>query len=304
VIVDTVPVGNPGNAGDFRYAAWGPGAVSYGYRIGTYEVTAGQYTQFLNAVAADDAYLLYGPAMWSNTEGCKIERSGSPGTYTYAVAPDWADRPVNFVSWGDAARFANWMHNGQPVGPQGLNTTEDGSYFLNGATTVEALAVVTRQPDATWVIPTDYEWYKAAYHKNDGVSGNYWDYPTSSNSVPSNALIDPDPGNNANFLDVTYTVGSPYFRTVFGEFENSASPYGTFDQGGNVVEWTESMDGGWRGLRGGAYQQAGDNLHASYLQLADPATQLKQRGFRLALVPEPAAIVMLCVLGSRILRKR
>ena len=32
--------------------------------------------------------------------------------------------------------------------------------------------------DAKYWIPTENEWYKAAYHKNDGVTGNYFDYPT------------------------------------------------------------------------------------------------------------------------------
>jgi len=73
------------------------------------------------------------------------------------------------------------------------------------------------------------------------VTGNYFDYPTSSDAVPSNDVISPDPGNNANFYQDGYTIGSPYYRTEAGEFENSDSPYGTFDQGGNVYEWNEAV---------------------------------------------------------------
>jgi len=36
------------------------------------------------------------------------------GGYTYSVSSDYANRPVDFVSWGDAARFANWL-----TAPQG-----------------------------------------------------------------------------------------------------------------------------------------------------------------------------------------
>ena len=55
------------------------------------------------------------------------------------------------------------------------------------------------------------------------------------------ADIDPDPGNNATFkfdsgTDDGLTIGSPYYRTGVGAHENSESPYGTFDQGGNVWE--------------------------------------------------------------------
>jgi hypothetical protein len=94
------------------------------------------------------------------------------------------------------------------------------------------LMAITREPDATWVIPSEDEWYKAAYHYNDGVTGNYFDYPTSSDTVPSNQLMNPDLGNNATFYDGSYTIGSPYWRTEIGAHENSDSPYGTFDQGG------------------------------------------------------------------------
>ena len=122
VVIDTVPVGNPGNAGELSGAGaggWGPdricGAVDYVYRIGTFEVTAGQYTEFLNAVAATDTYGLYNTAMLSSNRGCKIRQTGSPGGYAYLVDADgddledtdWVDRPVNYVSWGDAARFSN-----------------------------------------------------------------------------------------------------------------------------------------------------------------------------------------------------
>ena len=118
---------------------------------------------------------------------------------------------------------------------------------------------VTRESDATYFIPTENEWYKAAYHKNDGVTGNYFHYPTGIDTWPSNDLLTPDPGNNANFYDGSYTIGSPYYMTVVGEFENSESPYGTFDQGGT----------------GG------------------PAYEDGSVGFRAASVPEPGSITLL-----------
>ena len=98
------------------------GAVNYAYNIGTYEVTNSQYAEFLNAKAASDPFGLYSESM--GTAG-GISRSGSSGSYTYgATSPNM---PVNFVSFFDAVRFANWMNNGQ-----GSSNTETGSYTLLG----------------------------------------------------------------------------------------------------------------------------------------------------------------------------
>jgi formylglycine-generating enzyme required for sulfatase activity len=311
VVMETVPVGNLGNGPDTRYETPGHGAVGYAYSIGKYEVTAGQYTEFLNAVAVTDTYGLYNPEMESHAYGCRIERSGSPGSYSYTVAGDQANRPVNYVSWGDAARFANWMHNGQPIGTQSLATTEDGAYLLDGATTNAQLVGVNREADWTWAVPSEDEWYKAAYHKNDGVTGNYFDYPTRSDSVPG--FVDNsgnlsgtgtpfieggiDPGNYATYNGDSgaYGIGSPYYRSQVGEWENSGSPYGTFDQGGNVWEWNESISGQTRGLRAGSFDIMHTLMLASSSYSLSPAFEVSFIGFRVAEVPEPASLVLLAV---------
>jgi len=194
---------------------------------------------------------------------------------------------VNFVSWGDAARFANWLHNGQPTGPQDSKTTEDGSYQLNGAKDNAALLRIKRRPKATWVIPSEDEWYKAAFHKNDGVTGNYWNYATAADALPSNKLQAPDPGNSANFQpkDGGPTLGPPYWRTPVGAFENSKSSYGTCDQGGNVWEWIEAVHRQQgqtrRGARGASYYTQGQHLRANDRHFGlEPATEHHLVGFR------------------------
>ncbi|MBN2447392.1 MAG: SUMF1/EgtB/PvdO family nonheme iron enzyme, partial [Phycisphaerae bacterium] len=289
VDIETVPVGNPGNAADMRYNLYkrpeGFGRVDYTYGISKYEVTAGQYTEFLNKVAGVDAHGLYNTKMWVWAEGCKIERYAGNGTsgdpYQYRVAADWANRPVNYVGWDDAARFANWLHNGQPTGAQDLTTTEDGAYYLNGAWTDAQLLAVSREADWKWAIPSDDEWYKAAYHDpNKPGSVKYWDYPTQSDTVPTNVL-DPNGANNANYYDLVHTLGPPYWRTNVGEFAGSPSPYGTFDQAGNVGEWNESMYfSGGRGERGGSFNFNSYSMTASALFAYAPRTTESYFGFR------------------------
>ncbi len=306
-------VGNPGNAVDTEVMStdgtFGYGRVDYTYNIGKFEVTAGQYTEFLNAVAATDTYNLYNPGMWSQSNGCKIERSGSSGSYSYSISADRADRPVNNVNWGAAARFANWLTNGMPTGVQDLTTTEDGSYFLNGALTNAELMAVTRADDARYVIPSEDEWYKAAFYDptlSDG-SGGYHDYPTGVDVIPSNDLVDPDPGNNATFYDGGYTLNSPYCTTAVGEFENSVSPYGVFDMAGNAYEWNEGIPSeGNRGLRGGSFygSHGASDLHASYRHHNDPPDASTTVGFRIAEVPEPMTMSLLTLGGVAMLKRR
>ena len=307
VMIDTVTIGNPGNTGELSgegVGGYGPdricGAVEYVYNIGRFEVAAAQYTEFLNAVAATDTYGLYNPDMLSRDVGCKIRRIGSPGSYVYLVDPDedgvedadWMERPVNLVSWGDVARFANWMHNGQPTGAQDLSTTEDGSYFLNGATTNEQLLAVVRKPDATWVIPSEDEWYKAAYHKNDGPTGHFWHYPTGTDAVPNNGNPEGDTGNSANYDDgVDRTIGPPYHRTVVGSFALSPGPSGTLDQGGNIWEWNEEvLYGSSRGNRGGSFSSYIIGLHAGGRFHFEPTFEYYGLGFRLAQASEAEPI--------------
>ena len=303
--LETVLVGDAGNKADMRYNIYGEygrregfGAVARTYSIGKYEVTAGQYCDFLNKVAKTDTYGLYNPLMWTNAWGCKIQRSGTSGDYTYTVATDWANRPVNYVSLWDGCRFANWLHNGQPSGLQDAPTTERGAYTLDGYIGAGGFFIV-RSSGWRWAVTSEDEWYKAAFYKGGGRDAGYWDYPTHSDTIPGNVLGDPiDPGNRATYFSRYYTIGGPYYRTEVGAHENSDGTYGTFDQGGNVREWTEAIIYGWfptcalRVVRGGsfydeAYLRAPERLEAASNE------ESMFVGFRVSAVPEPSSLLAL-----------
>ena len=289
VTMDWVTVGNAGNAADTQVMSDGTtgyGGVSDVYQISKYEVTTGQYTEFLSAVAATDTYGLYNTQMWSDSQGCKIQRDGSPDSYTYSVAGDWASRPVNYVSWGDSVRFTNWLYNGQPTEAQGLSTTEDGSYYLNGAMTTAELMAITRETDATWVIPSEDEWYKAAYYTGSGYST----FANGTDTAPSTS-------------DTCYDQSTPYtgpWDINTGTIEQN----GTFDMMGNVWEWNETPINLNRGVRGGAFYTDDNTLASSYRNfISDPDYENNAIGFRVVSIPEPATIALLG-LGGLLLRKR
>ena len=303
-IIQTVPVGNPGNVGELSGAGaggYGPdricGSVSYAYHIGKYEVTAGQYTAFLNAVAKTDTYGLYNTYMdtANSWDGCNIKRSGSSGNYNYTVGDGsqtdltvWGNRPVNYVSYWDSCRFANWLGNGQ-----GSGDTENGAYTLNGYNGGDG-RTIGRNAGATWAVTSEDEWYKAAYYKGGGTSAGYWLYPTQNNTAPGRDLADAS-GNNANYYGNPYPIQWPYYTTVVGEFQNSDSAYGTFDQGGNVWEWNEAIIlESYRGLRGGSFY-----INVNFLQSSvrngcgAPPDEYGNIGFRVSVVPEPSSIIAL-----------
>ncbi len=260
-----------------------------------------------------------------------ITRSGAEGSYTYAIDAGFENRPVNFVSTADAFRFANWMHNGKPSGVQDSTTTETGAYDLVGthqyyeylpevytypdtidwpyvarwypgalATELNlrlnaTLGAVTRETNAKYALPTEDEWYKAAYY--DG-NGSYYDFAmqTDDQSVVDLYIEDPDPGFNANYKpasgwDFTLVNHPGTYPSILGvpsdvgEFENSDSHYGTFDQSGNLGEYVHELigiNGDKILVRGGFFNaKIADITAASRFKQADPAMDWATYGFRL-----------------------
>ncbi len=300
--LETVPVGDPGNAADtlvMNDGTTGYGSVGYSYNIGKYEVTASQYAEFLNKVAGVDTYGVYNLPMADTSRGSGISRSGggTPGDpYTYAVAPDCVNRPVNCVSFWDACRFANWLHNGQPAGLEDNSTTENGAYTL----TADAMShnTVVRNADWKWAVTSEDEWYKAAFYKGGSTSAGYWGYPTGTDHI------------DTGMANYDWSVGH---TTDIGSYA-WPSPYGTFDQGGNVYEWNEAVINGVnRGLRGASFSDgySGTYLHASdrHGEGYSPSYEYDWYsgggfGFRVVQAPEPASLAMLTLGGLLIARRR
>ena len=294
ITIATMPVGNAGNAADTT----GFGEVDYTYNIGEYDVTSSQYTAFLNAVASTDTYGVYNSSMSGTTDGNPgIIQSGSSGSYTYSVAAGRGNYPVTDVTFWDTTRFANWLDNGQPTGAEGPGTTETGTYTLTP--TGIANNTVTRNANYTWAVTSENEWYKAAYYTPGGGTGNsnpnYWLYPTQSNTISLTQANYSDPPTY--YSNDTTPVGLyPY-----------PSYYGTYDQGGDVYQWNESIYGSYRGLRGGSFGdflvshlQSGENYFYDY-----PSADFNYLGFRVSQVPEPASLGVLALgFTGMLLRRR
>jgi len=313
-------VGNAGNAADPLTGNL-YGAVANSYIISKYETTNAQYVEFLNAAdpAGTNTRALYNSEMSNNGNSAGISfAAGNASGSKYGVLSGQGNKPVTYVSWYDAARMANWLHNGQ-----GAGSTETGVYTLTGNTSISG----GRSAGATVFIPTENEWYKAAYHQPEAAGGDtdsYWLYPTGTNTQansdqpPGDVPINQNVGNFFRndslvngFNDGWAVTGSPSYSgsqnylTDAGAYTLADSFYGTFDQGGNVWEWNETLiSGSSRGLRGGSWANDSDSLRSDNRYDNVPVLEDINVGFRLASIPEPASIMLVAMFGAATLMRR
>jgi hypothetical protein len=258
-----------------RLLALGFSAPISDVSVSVMESTFEDYCDFLNSVASTDTHNLYNPSM----QNLGIVRSGSRGSYSYSVALGFEHYPVTYVSWFDAARYANWLANGKPIGSEDSSTTEDGVYRLaTQSISRNSVNPNTGNPPKFWLL-NESEWYASAYVKTN-FSG-VWIYPTQSNLAPESTGSNP-----VNFANFDGVFGG---TTPVGFFNKSSGPFGTFDQGGNVREWTETIDtssgSSKRIIRGGSWADAANAMNASESDVADPTLEDDKTGFRIGGAP-------------------
>jgi sulfatase modifying factor 1 len=267
--IDFVTIGHAGNAADTQ-VMWtdgttGYGAVGYNYRIGKYEVTNAQWDAFTAAAGAP---------------------TGNDGGYSYSAGFTGAQQPTTGVSWYEAAQFCNYLTSGnksQGVYQFSGNNTNPGNFLgINRDAAISSYGIA-------YVIPTEDEWYKAAYFKPNG--SGYSLYANGTN-------IAPIAGVQSNWNNA---IGAPWNI-------NNGTPEqnGTFDMMGNVWEWNETLIGSGRALRGGSYDTYGSDyfLASSYRNYYYPSDENYVFGFRVASVPEPCSIALLSLCGLALLKKR
>jgi formylglycine-generating enzyme required for sulfatase activity len=296
--IQWVTVGDPGNTADTNPA--GRGAVATSFQIMKYEFTNQLYAEFLNSVDANgtNPNSVYNASMGSDARGGISFTDGAASGSKYAAKTNMGDKPVNYVSWFDAARVSNWYQNGATSS----SSTETGAYTLNNATTGNAPAV---NPGATFYVPTEDQWYKAAYYQGGGTNAGYWNYATRSDTAPTAVTAGEtgigsagNTGNFANFTNAADWNSQDGNVTTVGT-NGGPSAYGAFDMSGNVFEWNDldGTPGSSRGFRGGNWSnfQAPFSLSSSNGYSNVPSNEDGGIGFRLAspvAVPEPSTYCM------------
>ena len=235
--------------------------------------------------------------MGSDARGGISFTSGAASGSKYAIRTDMGDKPVNYVSWFDAARVSNWLMNGGTSS----SSTETGAYTLIGGQTSGTAPAVNS--GATVYIPTEDQWYKAAYYKGGSTNAGYWDYATQSDSAPTAVTSGTtgigSSGSTGNFANYNLTAdwNSRNGNVTTVGTNGGASAYGAFDMSGNVYEWNDltGATGSSRGRRGGSWGNDASDLSSSLRSSVVPSDETSSIGFRLAspvAVPEPSTWLM------------
>jgi formylglycine-generating enzyme required for sulfatase activity len=229
-----------GNGNDPNDRAIGRGTVNYEYRIGKYEVTTAQWTEFMNAAfdrpLEDFIPHMQQPGIW----GAVATVPNTPGAQRWRVPTGNEMRAVGNISWRMAAIYCNWLHNDKATNREA---------FLSGAYDVSTFGEnpggrftdqLTRSPGARYYVPSWDEWLKAAHYdpdkaNGDGTLGGWWLYGNGSDTPFSPG----PPGiGNANF---GFSTGFPGWdaRTILLGSYGVESPWGLLDVSGFTSEWTE-----------------------------------------------------------------
>jgi formylglycine-generating enzyme required for sulfatase activity len=259
-------IGDAGNAA----GGSGYGSVIYDYRMSTAEVSESVLQHAVNA------------------------------GLTGVTGGAWTgEQPAAFIDWFEAAAFVNFLNTDRGF-TRAYDLSWDGNnWSMNLWTSAEAWQMggenLYRNKDAFYFLPSENEWYKAAYYQGGGTNAGYWNYPTQENTAPAAVA--------SGILAGTAVYDGQ--SAPAGVFANGGlSAYGIRGMGGNAAEWTESA---WDGLnnssnedrtvRGGDWFSAADQLGSSYRDINAPLYESDFIGIRVASVPEPSTVALILLAG-------
>lgn len=294
-LLQLLPVDYPNNSAD----ANGLGKVDTNFLIAKFDTTAEQYCVFLNAVETTGAHGFYHPEMGSDLAvKCISQSLAEDGIhFVYSIIEDRGSLPITYVSWIDAVCFCNWLHHDCPTGDA---VTDEvlyaGAYHFSNDGNDQTIELM---PDARYFLPNRNQFHKAAFYRPQ--IDTYWNYPTMALSPlsPGNTLG--SSANQANFYYTSYFWGNshstkgPLYITPVGSFSGSPGPFGTYDMGANVKNWSSDFNQEGNALaEGGSWKTTYVVLRndASDTPL-DPTIGYDDVGFRVAaptLVTNEAAL--------------
>jgi sulfatase modifying factor 1 len=231
--LEFVSIGNPMNAAD---PDTNLGAVSYPYRISKYSISQ---------------------KVWDAAVANGLQNAASDTRHDAIGLIAGENTPTNNVSWYEAAVFVNWLNTSKGYQPAYNLTFSNGAWSMQLWSNEDSWSNGGlnryRHKNAHYFLPSDNEWYKAAYYDpNKTDAAGYWMYSTGSDMPPEQVS---NTGTGKGGAGWNYGgAGTDPGTTVYGLASWSApadvnacgglSPYGTMGQGGNVAQWIETSSNG------------------------------------------------------------
>ena len=165
----------------------------------------------------------------------------------------------------------------------------DGSGLFIGTDRTAAVSAY----GTVYVIPSEDEWYKAAYYKpvNDG---SYSLYASGLDIVPVKGTA-----NGWNYRDGDGRLNpAPNYTWEVGS--GAEEQNGTHDIMGNVAEWNEALflpgeEFPGRTFRGGGYNRSEVDLRSSSRDGELMSYEPDDVGFRVVAIPEPSSVLLLTI---------
>jgi hypothetical protein len=234
--VDWVHIGDPGNRAPneteapFLHPAYRFGAVAHEFEITETPVTVEEWLPFVRAYAPftderGDSFV----STWIRERNGEFELS----------SPQVARFPAN-VTVTYAARYMNWLHNGQVneawAFESGVYDTTGWVEFPQGEPEDWGITFDTN-PNARYRLPTPSELTKALYYDPDRYGegeGGYWMYPDGGDDALISGL--PVDGGETN-AGLAQDPTIDFFLPVEA-YPHVRSPYGLTDVSGGESELT------------------------------------------------------------------
>lgn len=244
-----------GNVGNAPYTSSNPddvnvngrGSVNYEFRASRLEITTGQWVEFLNAFAPFAQSPLNGHATGSFPQriGAGLGPVLPNGNRTLLIPssiPNAAMLPVGGISWRDAARYCNWLHNNKEVSLAAISTGAYDTTTWGGGP--GGVAPYTddprRMPGAKFFMPEISEYLKATHYDPNRYGpgqGGYWQYKTASDTPPISGL--PGVGTTSAGYQPDGSVFAAW-NIPLGAYTDVQTAYGLWDTSGGGKEWIES----------------------------------------------------------------
>ena len=178
-----------------------PGQVSERYFIGKYPVTVCEYVKFLNFVDPNGTNPndIYTPLVMNNTNRIEymiIDFSPTAINGTkYSPKLNMDKKPMYNLNILQMMQYCNWLHNGM-IQSAVSDSTYDANHNIGIYNVAPAIRptkltslsnnIIIERPEVVngYYIPTEDQWYKAAYYKRGSTNAGYWKYATQSDDPP------------------------------------------------------------------------------------------------------------------------